>query len=1588
MKFFEVFDMLTVDAGLKSVFEEVAAVKVAASKLSGRVTVHIESSRLIPFRDKKKMLYQLKKQLFSGMGGEVAFHETCRLSGQYTPENLWNAYRESLFEELSEQSTVLAGILRAADISFAEGAAPGGKTGGTMRIAVPDSFINRRKCQELGSWLETLYGERYSFPLAVSFEYLPIPEKTQSEEYEFVASPALLRQSAQAYVDVNAVERPGEWESKEPQPAHTGAPGADNTAGDRTAAEGNKANSSAAGGRSAAIGNGISAAGGRSAAAGNGMTGSAAGSRTAGETGTNGFPASGRAGTAGVHKSGPKSGYGGRDYSKSGAYGKGRFGKRELVPDDPEIIYGRFFDGEAIPISEVQDEIGEVVLRGKIIKLDVRELKNEKFLYIFSFTDFTDTISAKLFVRAEQKEELSRKLKEGIYIKIRGMAMLDKYDHEISLGSVDGIRSIPDFMKKRKDNAPVKRIELHAHTTFSDMDAVVSPEDLVNTAFAWGHSAIAITDHGVVQAFPVANHAINIKKLKTEEEIARAKAFKIIYGMEAYLVDDLEEIVREDRGQELLCPAVVFDIETTGLSSRHDRIIEIGAVKVEGGEITERFSSFVNPQVPIPFEIEKLTGISDAMVIGAETIGQVLPKFLAFCEGCILVAHNASFDTGFIAHYASELGLFADFTIVDTVGLARVLLPELHNFKLDTVAKALGVSLENHHRAVDDAGCTAEIYVKFLKILSERGCRQLCDINKNSEIAPEIIRKMPTYHAILLCRSDVGRINLYRMVSASHIQYFQRRPRIPKSMLAKYREGLLVGSACEAGELYQAILRQEAPDEVARLCDFYDYYEIQPLGNNRFMIENPKIPVESEEDLIEINKRIIALGEQYSKPVVATCDVHFLNPEDEVYRRVIMHSKGFSDADNQAPLYFRTTEEMLAEFSYLPPEKAEELVIANPAKIADMVEKISPVRPDKCAPVIPHSDETLRSICYDKAHSIYGPELPLQVEERLEHELRSIISNGFAVMYIIAQKLVWKSNEDGYLVGSRGSVGSSFVATMSGITEVNPLPPHYYCSECHFADFDSELVKQYASSSGCDMPDRACPKCGAMLKKDGHNIPFETFLGFNGDKEPDIDLNFSGEYQSKAHEYTEVIFGEGHTFRAGTIGTVADKTAFGYVKKYNEEHGIHRRPAEVERIAVGCTGVRRSTGQHPGGIVVLPHGEEINSFTPIQHPANDMTSKTITTHFEYHSIDHNLLKLDILGHDDPTMIRVLEDFTGLDAKKIRMDDPKVLSLFESTEALGIRPSDIGGCDLGCLGIPECGTDFVMQMLREAKPGSFSDMIRISGLSHGTDVWSNNAQMLIQNGTCTLSTAICTRDDIMTYLIQKGVENGHAFKIMESVRKGKGLTDEMKEDMLANDVPEWYIWSCEHIKYMFPKAHACAYVMMAFRIAYFKVYYPLAYYAAYFSIRASAFNYELMCLGKEKLRMHMTEYKRRMSSANFAEKLSQKEEDTYKDMKLVEEMYARGYDFEPIDIYTARAHAFQIVSDRKIMPCLSTIDGLGDKAAEQIVEAVADGAFLSREDFRNRCKVSATIADKMAELGLLGTIPISNQMSLMDFLMQG
>ena len=1260
--------------------------------------------------------------------------------------------------------------------------------------------------------------------------------------------------------------------------------------------------------------------------------------------------------------------------------------KRSLKrSDNPDVIYGRDFEEEAMPIEEIIGEMGEVVIRGRVIRADKREIKNERMILMFDVTDYTDTMTVKFFVHNEQASEITNVMKEGAFVKIKGMTMMDRFDHELTIGSLAGIKKIPDFTTSREDRSVRKRVELHCHTKMSDMDGVSEAKDIVKRAYKWGHPAIAITDHGVVQSFPDANHVwedlwkAEKNRCKEAGEPAPDKQgfFKVIYGVEAYLVDDLHQIATNEKGQDFKADFVVFDIETTGFSPTKNRIIEIGAVKVSEGKIVDRFSTFVDPLTPIPFEIEKLTGITDDMVMGAEQIDVALPRFLEFCEGCILVAHNARFDMSFIMENCDRQGISHDFTYVDTVGIARIFLPGQKKHTLDAVAKALGVSLENHHRAVDDAEATAEIFVKLIVLMEKEGITTLSQINERGKTSPDIIKKLPTYHAIILAKNNVGRMNLYRLVSESHLTYFARRPRIPKSLLSQYREGLILGSACEAGELYRALLEQKSDAEIARLVNFYDYLEIQPLGNNRFMIESERTPnITSMEDIQEINRQIVRLGEQFNKLVVATCDVHFLNPEDEIYRRIIMAGQGFPDADNQAPLYLRTTEEMLNEFSYLGSDKAEEVVITNTNLIADMIDVMSPVRPDKCPPVIEDSDKQLTDICYNRAHELYGETLPKIVEDRLEKELHSIISNGFAVMYIIAQKLVWKSVEDGYLVGSRGSVGSSFVANMAGITEVNSLSPHYLCPKCHYYDFDSEEVKAYGGGAGCDMPDKDCPVCGTPLRKEGFDIPFETFLGFKGDKEPDIDLNFSGEYQSKAHKYTEVIFGNGQTYRAGTIGTLADKTAFGYVKNYYEERGRHKRACEINRIVTGCTGVRRSTGQHPGGIVVLPVGEDINSFTPVQHPANDMTTDIVTTHFDYHSIDHNLLKLDILGHDDPTMIRMLQDLTGLDPTTIPLDDKGVMSLFQSTEALGITPEQIGGCKLGCLGIPEFGTEFVIQMVIDAKPRCFTDLVRISGLSHGTDVWLGNAQTLIEEGKATISTAICCRDDIMIYLMQQGVEPSLSFTIMESVRKGKGLKDEWIDTMKEQGVPDWYIGSCKKIKYMFPKAHAAAYVMMAWRIAYCKINYPLAYYAAYFSIRASAFSYEIMCQGRAHLESVMADYKRR------SDELSKKEQDTQKDMKIVQEMYARGFEFVPIDIFTANSRLFQIV-DGKLMPSLNSIDGLGERAADAIVEAAKDGPFLSKDDFRQRTKVSKTILDLMSELGLLGNLPESNQISLFD-----
>ena len=1518
-KFFDVFPFLQVDDKVRQFLEETEVERVSSTKKKDLLRIYMVSGRLI----EKEYIWKAEKgieKMLSSFQTKVKIYEKYHLSSQYNTEKLMNAYRNSILLELREYSPVEYNLFKNGDISYPEE--------DRIVLTVGDSVPARSRGEELGRILEKICNERCGFQTSVEIAYKEERSEKNREEDEL----RIARQVAE--ISARAAEASG---------AETAIEG---TASKKGMPEGKP---------------------GEELLAGSGTGKNAETARENEKESRNGIQS----------RSNPR-------MKKDG--GKADFKRSVKRSENPDVIYGRDFEEAAIPIEDIIGEMGQVVIRGKIIKTDKREIKNEKTILFYDITDFTDTLTFKLFVNNDQVDEIGGGLAKGSFVKVKGMAVIDKFDNELTIGSIGGIKKIPDFTTSRSDNSIRKRVELHCHTKMSDMDGVSEAKDIVKRAYQWGHPAIAITDHGVVQSFPDANHvwedlwrAEKAKRKESGEAVPdKQDFFKVIYGMEAYLVDDLHEIVTGRKNQGLDGSFVVFDIETTGFSPVHDRIIEIGAVKVEKGEIKERFSSFVNPDVPIPLEIEKLTGIHDGMVVDAPMIEEALPHFLEFCQDAVLVAHNASFDMSFIIENTHRLGLKKEFTYVDTVGIARLLLPHQAKHKLDAVAKTLGISLENHHRAVDDAEATAEIFLKFIPMLREAGADDLKAINAMGDASPDIIKRLPSYHAIILAKNDTGRVNLYRLVSESHLVYYSKRPRVPKSLFKKYREGLILGSACEAGELYRALLDEKSEEEIAKLVDFYDYLEIQPTGNNQFMIASEKIRnVNSTEDIENINRRIVELGERFNKPVVATCDVHFLDPGDEVYRRIIMAGKGFAGADEQSPLYLRTTEEMLEEFSYLGSDKAMEVVVTNTNRIADMVETMAPVRPDKCAPVIEDSDKTLTDICYNKAHEIYGDELPDIVEQRLKRELNSIISNGFAVMYIIAQKLVWKSVEDGYLVGSRGSVGSSFVATMAGITEVNPLSPHYYCEKCHYSDFDSPEVKAYAGRAGCDMPDKECPVCGASLKKDGFDIPFETFLGFKGDKEQDIDLNFSGEYQSKAHKYTEVIFGAGQTYRAGTIGTLAEKTAFGYVKRYFEEKGTSKRTSEINRIVTGCTGIRRSTGQHPGGIIVLPLGEDINSFTPVQHPANDMTTDIVTTHFDYHSIDHNLLKLDILGHDDPTMIRMLQDLTGIDPVKIPLDDAAVMSLFKNTEALGIMPEQIGGCKLGALGIPEFGTEFAMQMLIDTKPQAFSDLVRIAGLAHGTDVWLGNAQTLIQEGKATISTAICTRDDIMVYLIGMGVESSLAFTIMESVRKGKGLKPEMEKAMTEAKVPDWYIWSCKKIKYMFPKAHAAAYVMMAWRIAYCKINYPLAFYAAFFSIRASAFSYELMCQGREHLEKVMADYKQRMDT------LSKKEQDSYRDMKLVQEMYARGFEFIPIDIFSAQSRNFQIVGD-KLMPSLNSIDGLGEKAADSIVEAAKDGPFLSKDDFRQRAKVSKTIVDLMGSLDLLGNLPESNQISLFDF----
>ena len=1516
-KFFEVFNTLKVPEEIGVYLTDTEVTRVSKTSTNSLARVYLSSERLIS----KQIIYKaedaLKKQIFRMKNMDVRIIDRYRLSKQYTPIKIMEIYYDSILFELEKYWTLEYNLLKNSQWEF------DGEH--CLVLTLEDGFLSRTYADTLADYFKKIFLNRFGFEIDVIYKYA----KKEGSHYELENEHKLNLRVAQIEKNMRAAQAAGDGVNEDSSKTAFSRGTSTSSKSENAASSGTKSN------------DGV------------------------------------------VQENSRQSSFGDKNRTQFGQKGsQNEYYKKK--PSNPDVLYGRDFDEEPMPIEQVDSALGEIVIAGMIRKVDEREIRNERTILMFDLTDFTDTITVKMFIANAQLPEVKEYIKKGNFIKVKGVAALDRYDQEISITSVWGIRKSQDNREVRNDLSLHKRVELHCHTKMSDMDGVSSVSDIIKQAIRWGHKGIAITDHGVVQAFTDAYHTMEDLKGKYKKK-GEELDFKIIYGVEAYLVDDTRQIVINSMGQNFNDTFVVFDLETTGFSAEVDRIIEIGAVKIKNGEIVDNFSKFVNPKIPIPFRIEKLTGINDSMVMEAEPIEKILPEFLEFCGDAVMVAHNAGFDTSFIINNAERLGIKYDPTIMDTVLLAQFVIPNLHNYKLDTLCKHLAVSLENHHRAVDDAQATAYIYLKMVKMLEERDIFDLDKLNEAGKLDDEAIKKLHQYHCIILASSEQGRINLYRLISASHLQYFSRFPKIPKSLVNKYREGLIIGSACEAGELFRAMVNGRSEAEIARIVSFYDYLEVQPIGNNRFMIEKDDYYVKNEEDLRDLNRRIIALGEKFSKPVVATCDVHFLNPEDEIYRRIIMAGKGFDDADNQAPLYLHTTEEMLHEFDYLGSDKAYEIVVENTNKILNMCEDIIPVRPDKRPPVIENSDQMLRTICENRALELYGNPLPEIVKERLDRELNSIISNGYSVMYIIAQKLVWKSNDDGYLVGSRGSVGSSFAATMAGITEVNPLSPHYLCPKCYYNEFDSEDVKKFAGGAGCDMPDKICPRCGHKLNKMGFDIPFETFLGFKGNKEPDIDLNFSNEYQSKAHSFTEVIFGKGQTFKAGTIGTVAEKTAYGYVFNYfkdkSEKEGrpIVKRRCEIERIAEGCVDIRRTTGQHPGGIVVLPIGDEIHSFTPVQHPANDCTTSIVTTHFDYHSIDHNLLKLDILGHLDPTMIRMLQDLTGIDPLEIPLDSKEVMSLFKDTSALGITPADIGGCKLGALGIPEFGTDFAMQMLIDTKPQYFSDLVRIAGLSHGTDVWLGNAQVLLKEGKATISTAICTRDDIMIYLIQKGIESETAFTIMEKVRKGKGLTEEQETIMREHDVPDWYIWSCKKIKYMFPKAHAAAYVMMAWRVAYCKVFYPLAYYCAYFSIRANAFDYEKMAMGRDKLEYFIDDYKNKKSLGT----ITNTEEDELKDMRIVQEMYARGYDFIPIDIYKAKARSFQII-DGKIMPSFKVIDKVGEVAGEGIEIAARAGEFLSKDDLRARAKVGQTVIDKLNDLGLLGSMADSNQLSLFDF----
>ncbi len=1217
------------------------------------------------------------------------------------------------------------------------------------------------------------------------------------------------------------------------------------------------------------------------------------------------------------------------------------------------VIIGSPFSGEAVPLKEIREEENNVVIEGQVFNLDQRELKSGRTLLTIDLTDYTDSISVKVFLKGEEEKEAIAAIKPGMWLKVRGNVQLDVYQRELVLMADDIV-----IVEKagRQDKAPEKRVELHLHTNMSAMDGVTSISDYIQQAAEWGHPAIAVTDHAVAQAFPEAYAA------------SKKHGVKVLYGIEAYLVDDGVPIVHQPEKRSLADDTyIVFDVETTGLSATYDQIIELAAVKMKNGQVVDTFSELANPHRPLSEQIVKLTGITDEMLVDAPEIDDVLKRFYDFVGDGTLVAHNARFDMGFLQVGYNKLGLKLDRPVIDTLELARFLHPYLKNHRLNTLCKEFNIELVNHHRATDDAEATAHLLWKLISDCLEKGITHQDQLNPSMG-ERDVSRQRP-FHCTLLAKTQQGLKNLYKLISLAHIKYFHRVPRIPRSVLEEHREGLLVGSGCDKGEIFEGIM-QKSPEEVEEAAAFYDYFEIQPLTIYDHLIE--KELVRDREHVKELLRRIVELGEKLNKPVVATGNVHYLHPHDGQYRQILISTLGKAtplDPDRLPEVHFRTTDEMLAEFQFLGEEKAREVVIDNPQRIAEQIDELLPVPKELYTPKIEGADEDIRTMCYERAKKIYGDPLPDLVQARLEKELNSIISNGFSVIYLISQKLVQKSLEDGYLVGSRGSVGSSFVATMLEITEVNPLPPHYVCPQCHYSQFfDDGSV-----GSGFDLPDKACPRCNHQLKKDGHDIPFETFLGFEGDKVPDIDLNFSGEYQPIAHKYTQELFGADKVFRAGTIGTVADKTAYGFVKKYEELQGKTFRQAEINRLAQGCTGVKRTTGQHPGGIIVVPEDKEIFDFTPIQYPADDVNSEWRTTHFDFHSIHDNLLKLDILGHDDPTVIRMLQDLTGVNPKEIPIDDPATMKLFCSTEPLGVTEEQIMS-KTGTLGIPEFGTRFVRQMLEDTRPTTFAELVRISGLSHGTDVWLNNAQDLIRQKKAVLSEVISTRDDIMVYLIHKGLKHSRAFEIMERVRKGKGLTDEDIEEMRAHQVPEWYIGSCQKIKYMFPKAHAVAYVLMAVRIAYFKVHYPIEFYAATFSVRADDFDLEQAIKGSSAIRRRIEEI---MEKGNQA---TPKEKALLTVLELCLEMVERGFRFKQVDLYRSEATRFKVDGDA-LLPPFTAIPGIGTNAALNLVKARQEGPFLSKEDLQSRSKLSKTVVDYLEQQGCLKDLPETNQLSL-------